>query len=70
MSRSPDKIPGNIASAAQELLEAPADQRPALLENITKALTRRLLARQSRHCAREVSERVTAFMKAVWDRLG
>jgi hypothetical protein len=41
--RRPDQIPDNIDFAAQELLEAPADQRPAMLENIAKALTRRLL---------------------------
>jgi hypothetical protein len=41
--RRPDQIPDNIDFAAQELLEAPADQWPAMLENIAKALTRRLL---------------------------
>lgn len=35
--RSPDKIPENIDCAAQELLEAPAADRPAMLEEIAKA---------------------------------
>jgi hypothetical protein len=43
MSRPPDTIPKNIDFAAQELLDAPADQEPAMPENIAKALTRRLL---------------------------
>jgi hypothetical protein len=43
MPTYPDTIPQNIDFAAQELLEAPADQRPAMLESIAKALTRRLL---------------------------
>jgi hypothetical protein len=46
MPRSPDQIPDNIAFAAQELLEAPPDERPAMLEGIAKALTR-LAAGQS-----------------------
>jgi hypothetical protein len=47
MPTSPDQIPENIDFAAQELFEAPADQRPAMLENIAKALTRRLLKIQA-----------------------
>jgi hypothetical protein len=42
MPRAADKIPDNIEFAAQELLEAPAADRPAMLD-IAKALTRRLL---------------------------
>jgi hypothetical protein len=42
---APDQIPENADFAAQEMLEAPAVQRPAMLENIAKALTRRLLKR-------------------------
>ena len=63
--RTADKIPDNVDFAAQELLEAPADERPAMLENIAKALTRRLLKGEPGIGIREVSERVTAFVKAV-----
>lgn len=69
MPTAPDKIPDNIEFAAQELLEAPADQRPAMLEDIAKALTRRLLQDNPGIGIREVSGRVTAFIKAVRDRL-
>ena len=65
MPRRPDQIPDNIDFAAQELLEAPADQRPAMLENIAKALTRRLLQDNPGIGIQEVSGRVTAFIKAV-----
>ena len=34
MTKHPDKIRENIDFAAQELLEAPAEQRPAMLENL------------------------------------
>ena len=64
MPRAADKIPENIDFAAQELLEAPAADRPALLDGIAKALTRRLLKDNPGIAAREVSERVTAFVKA------
>jgi hypothetical protein len=43
MPATPDQIPEKIDFAAQELLEAPVDQRPAMLEDIAKALTGRLL---------------------------
>jgi hypothetical protein len=43
MPKAPDQISDNIEFAAQELLKAPANQRPAMLEDIAKALTRRLL---------------------------
>jgi hypothetical protein len=43
MPRPPHKIPENIDFTAQEALEAPGADRPAVLENIAKALTRRLL---------------------------
>ena len=65
MPRRPDQIPDNIDFAAQELLEAPADQRPAMLENIAKALTRRMLQDNLSIGIHEVSGRVTAFIKAV-----
>ena len=39
MAKPPDRSHENIDFAAQELLEAPVDQRPVLLENIAKALT-------------------------------
>jgi hypothetical protein len=70
MPKAPDKIPENIYYAAQELLDAPADQRPAMLEEIAKALTRRLLKDNPGIGAGEISKRVTAFMKAVRSRLG
>jgi hypothetical protein len=63
-------MPGNVEFAAQELLEAPADQRPAMLEGIAKALTRRLLKDNPGIGVREVSSRVTAFVTAVRARLG
>jgi hypothetical protein len=37
MPTAPDKIADDIEFAALEPLEAPADQRPAILEGITKA---------------------------------
>ena len=40
-----------------------------MLENIAKALTRRLLKDEPGIGAREVSERVTAFVRAVQERL-
>ncbi len=61
MPAAPDKIPENIDFAVQELLETPAADRSALLENIAKALTKRLLRDNPGIGAREVSERVTAF---------
>jgi hypothetical protein len=64
-----DKIPENVEFALQELLEAPADQRPAMLEGIAKALTRRLLQDNPGIGIQEVSERVTAFVSAVRARL-
>jgi hypothetical protein len=54
MGNSPDKIPENVAFAAQELLEAPEADRPATLENIAKALTRRLLKDEPGLGAREI----------------
>jgi hypothetical protein len=41
-----------------------------MLEGIAKALTRRLLQDEPGIGAREVSERVTAFVRAVRERLG
>jgi hypothetical protein len=69
MRRSPDKILENIDFAAQELLESPAADRPAMLEGIAKALTRRLLKDEPGIGAREVSERVTMFVRAVRARV-
>ena len=60
MPSAPDKIPDNIDFAARELLEAPADQRAAMLEAVVKALTRRLLQDEPGIGAHEVSERVAA----------
>ena len=65
MLRSPDKIPENIEFAAQELLDAPAADRSSMLENIAKALTRRLLQDNPGIGAREVSERIREFVNAV-----
>jgi hypothetical protein len=67
--RAPDKIPENIEFVARELLEAPADQRPAMLEGIANALTKRLLQDNPGIGIREVSERVTSFVNAVRARL-
>jgi hypothetical protein len=69
MRQAPDQIPENVDFTAQELLEAPADERPAMLEGIAKALTKRLLQNNPGIGAREVSERVTAFVNAVRDHL-
>jgi hypothetical protein len=44
MPKAPGQIPENVDFAAQErALEAPANERLAMLESIAKALTRRLL---------------------------
>jgi hypothetical protein len=69
MPKHPDKIAENIDFATQEPLEAPADQRPVLLENIAKALTRRLLHDKPGIGIHEVSGRVTAFIKVVHWRI-
>jgi hypothetical protein len=65
----PDKVSENVNFAAQELLEATADERPTMLEDIAKALTRRLLRDNPGIGAREVSQRVSAFVSAVRERL-
>ena len=52
------------------MLVAPSEDRSAMLENIAKALTRRLLKDEPGIGAREVSERVTAFIISVRERLG
>ena len=49
MPKAPDKIPENIDFAAQELLQAPLDQHPPMLEGIATASTGALLRDQSRH---------------------
>jgi len=51
------------------VLEAPGDERPAMLERIAKALTRRLLQDNPGIGIHEVSRRVTAFINAVRYRL-
>ena len=57
MRRAADRIPENIEFVAAELLAAPAGQRPAMLEQIAKALTRRLLQEQPRmEAAKYLSE--------------
>jgi hypothetical protein len=61
----PDKIPENIGFVVRELLEAPADQRPAMLEQIAISLTRRLLRDNPSIGAKEVSARVTQFLETV-----
>ena len=67
---APDKILENVDFVVKELLEAPAPDRPAMLENIAKALTKRLLKDNPGIGIREVSERVTAFVDAVRERVG
>jgi hypothetical protein len=69
MRRAADKIPENIEFAAAELRAAPADQRKAMLEQIAKALTTRLLQENSSIGIREVSERVIKFVEAVRARI-
>ena len=54
---------------SKELLDAPSDQRPAMLQGIANALPRRLLQDNPGIGIREVSERVTAFIKVVRARL-
>jgi hypothetical protein len=69
MRRDADTIPENIEFVAAELLAAPADRRPAMLEQIAKALTSRLLVENPGIGIREVSERVTRFVETVRARL-
>ena len=69
MSGPPDKITDNVEFAAKELLEAPEADRLAMLENIAKALARRLLKDEPGIGALDVSERVTTFVRAVRERL-
>ena len=66
MPVAPDKIPENIDIAAQEVLGAPADQRPPMLRGDCQGACWK---DNPGIGAREVSERVTAFVKAVRDRL-
>jgi hypothetical protein len=54
-----------ISNLREELLEARNDQRPAMLESIAKALTRRLLQDKPGIGIHEVSGRVAGFIKAV-----
>ena len=69
MPTAPDKIAENVKFAANELLEAPADQRSAMLEQIARSLTRRLLRDNPGVGIREVSSRVTRFVEAVRQRV-
>ena len=69
MPRAPDKILQNVDFVVADLLEAPEIDRLAMLENIAKALTRRLLKDEPGIGAREVSERVTVFVRAVRSKL-
>lgn len=69
MRRDAHKIAENIEFVVAELLAAPADRRPAMLEQIAKALTSRLLVENAGIGIREVSERVTQFVEAVRARL-
>ena len=66
---APDNIADNIEFAAHELLEAPADERQAMLEGIAKALTRRLLQDNPGIGIREASQRISAFIEAVRARI-
>ena len=60
--KAPDEIPDNIEFTAQELLEAPVDQRAAMLKSIAKSLTRRLLRDNPGIGIRDVSGRVANFL--------
>jgi hypothetical protein len=61
----PDKIPENIEFVVRELLEAPPDERPEMLEQIAISLTRRVLRDNPGIGASEVSTRVTRFLETV-----
>jgi hypothetical protein len=65
MPMVPDNIRENIEFVVRELLEAPVDQRPAMLEQIAISLTRRLLRYNPNIGATEVSARVTQFLETV-----
>ena len=69
MPIAPDKIPENIEFVVRELLEAPPDQRPAMLEQIASSLTRRVLRDNPGIGASEVSTRVTRFLETVRARV-
>lgn len=60
--KAPDEIPDNIEFTTQELLEAPVDQRAAMLKSIAKSLTRRLLRDNPGIGIRDVSGRVANFL--------
>jgi hypothetical protein len=65
MPKSPDQFQDNIDFAAQEIADAPVEERAFMLEGIAKALTRWLLQDRPRTGARDVSARVTRFIEAV-----
>jgi len=58
MPNPPDKIPENIDFAAEELADADPELREAMLEQIAKSLTRKLLRENHRLGLREISRRV------------
>jgi hypothetical protein len=59
----------SVEFAAQELLEAPSDERLAILERFAKSLTRWLLQDNPDVGIYEVSHRVRQFMVAVRRRV-
>jgi hypothetical protein len=65
MPIAPDKIPENIEFVVRELLEAPPDERPAMLEQIAISLTRRVLRDNPGIGAAGVSACITRFLEAV-----
>ena len=69
MPNPPDKIPENIDFAAEELADADPELREAMLEQIAKSLTRKLLRENHRLGLREISRRVTGFILAVRDKV-
>ena len=69
MARSPDQYLDNVDFAAQEIADAPEEERALMLDHIAKALTRRLLQDLKGIRAREISARVTRFLDAVRQRV-
>jgi hypothetical protein len=63
------EISDSVEFVAQELLETPADQRPAMLESIAKSLTRWLLRDNPGVGLYEVSSRVSQFVAEVRRRV-
>jgi len=69
MARSPDQHLDNVDFAAQEIADAPEEERALMLDYIAKALTSRLLQDLKGIGAREISARVTRFLDAVRQRV-